>query len=121
MIQAALDAANPSDHVIIGRLVLTSATGAIQLWQHDREQWTREEGLSEIAVAEFIELPEGKSITTHAKEDESFVERVARQIGDAKVPKPSSINFTLNDSNNMCAGFPSLCLKFCEAFCHWIL
>ena len=64
---------------------MTSATGAVQLWQHDREQWTREEGLSEIAVAEFVELPEGKSIATHVRDEESFVERLTRQIGDAKV------------------------------------
>ena len=57
----------------------------VQLWQHDREQWTREEGLSEIAVAGLVELPEAESSTSHIDNDESFSARLARQISDAKV------------------------------------
>lgn len=64
---------------------MTSATGVLQLWQHDREQWTREEGLAEIAVAGFVELPEAESSTSHLNSDESFSTRLTRQISDAKV------------------------------------
>jgi ER membrane protein complex subunit 1 len=65
--------------------VLTTTTGAVQLWQQDKEQWTREEALANIAVAEFVELPEMKVIQAHGSEDESFVSRVVRQVLDAKV------------------------------------
>ena len=54
-LQAAMDAANPSDPAVIARFVLTTNTGAVQLWQHDRVQWTREEALSEVEVIEFVE------------------------------------------------------------------
>ena len=77
--------------MVIGRFVLTTATGAVQLWQHDRVQWTREEALSEIAVAEFVELPEPLSIATHVKDDESFIERLIRQVEDAKVRDPGHL------------------------------
>ena len=63
-----------------------TSTGAVQLWQHDRAQWTREEALSEIEYAEFVELPEEKISTTHVGDvDESFAERITRQLSDAKV------------------------------------
>ncbi|EJD05202.1 DUF1620-domain-containing protein [Fomitiporia mediterranea MF3/22] len=82
---AAMDAAQPSDNMIIGRFVLVTSTGAVQLWQHDRAQWTREEALSEVELAEFIELPERKTIATHVGDgEESFVGRVTRQVQDAK-------------------------------------
>jgi hypothetical protein len=59
----------------------------VQLWQQDQAQWTREEALAEIAVAEFVELPEGKSVGVEVDlgGEESFVGRVARQVLDAKV------------------------------------
>ncbi|KAI5117724.1 hypothetical protein M0805_006209 [Coniferiporia weirii] len=91
---AALDAANPSDNVVIGRFILTTGTGAVQLWQHDRAQWTREEALSEIALAEFVELPERKSVSTHVGADEeTFFGRVNRQLSDAKDFPAYIINF----------------------------
>ena len=43
------------------------------------------EALANIAVAEFVELPEMKVIQAHGSEDESFVSRVVRQVLDAKV------------------------------------
>lgn len=57
----------------------------MQLWQQDREQWTREEALADIAVAEFVELPEMKGIEARGSEDESYLGRVVRQVLDAKV------------------------------------
>lgn len=48
--------------------------------------WTREEGLSEIKVAEFVDLPEKKAAAAFTQEeDETFVERLTRQLVDAKV------------------------------------
>jgi ER membrane protein complex subunit 1 len=67
-------------------LVLTTTTGAVQLWQGDIVQWTREEGLSMLQVAEMVELPERKSITAHiVHQDEMFVKRIGRQLTSAKV------------------------------------
>ena len=66
--------------------MLTTNTGAVQLWQHDRMQWIREEALSEVEVAEFIELPENKMVTSRVGDgDETFTERITRQLSDAKV------------------------------------
>jgi hypothetical protein len=67
-------------------LALTTTTGAVQLWQGDIVQWTREEGLSRLQVAEMAELPERKTIATHITgQDETFVGRARRQLADAKV------------------------------------
>ena len=67
-------------------LALTTTTGAVQLWQGDIVQWTREEGLSAIQVAEMVELPERKTIAAHIiDQDETFAERIRRQLADAKV------------------------------------
>jgi len=67
-------------------LALTTTTGAVQLWQGDIVQWTREEGLATLQVAEMVELPERKSIAAHIiEQNETFAERVRRQLADAKV------------------------------------
>ncbi len=59
---------------------------AVQLWQQDKVQWTREESLSEIKVAEMIELPEKKSVMSHMNvENETMSGRLSRQLMDAKV------------------------------------
>jgi hypothetical protein len=72
-------------------LALTTTTGAIQLWQGDIVQWTREEGLSRLQVAEMAELPERKTIASHIiGHDETFVGRAMRQLADAKVSFESS-------------------------------
>ena len=66
-------------------LALTTTTGTVQLWQGDIVQWSREEGLSTIQVAEMVELPERKTIAAHIDQDETFAERTKRQLADAKV------------------------------------
>ncbi|KAH7906600.1 hypothetical protein BJ138DRAFT_1015952 [Hygrophoropsis aurantiaca] len=67
------------------RMLLTTTTGAIQLWQHDKVQWVREEALATIQVAEFVELPEKKVVGSHVGlEEETFLERIIRQFADAK-------------------------------------
>jgi len=48
-------------------------------------QWTREESLSTIALAEFIELPERKATQSGAAENDNFVTRMLRHISDAQV------------------------------------
>lgn len=83
--KVAVDAANPEPYRVLSRLFLTTSTGAIQLWQHDQHQWTREEGLADIRVAELVELPERK-IASHASvEQENFGARLRRQLSDAQV------------------------------------
>ena len=72
-------------------LALTTTTGAVQFWQGDIVQWTREEGLSRLQVAEMAELPERKSVASHTiGQDETFVDRARRQLADAKVRLESS-------------------------------
>ncbi|KAG1790453.1 uncharacterized protein HD556DRAFT_1392090 [Suillus plorans] len=67
------------------RTLLTTTTGSIQLWQHDKMQWVREEALASIQVAEFVELPEKKAVMSHAVVDEEgYFERLQRQLSDAK-------------------------------------
>lgn len=39
--------------------MLSTTTGAVQLWQHDKEVWTREEGLADVEVGGFVEVGEG--------------------------------------------------------------
>ncbi|KAL1943370.1 hypothetical protein VTO73DRAFT_4445 [Trametes versicolor] len=89
----AVDAANPEPYRVLSRLFLTTSTGAIQLWQHDQHQWTREEGLADIRVAELVELPERK-ITSHAGvEQENFGARLRRQLSDAQDFPQYAVNF----------------------------
>ncbi|KAG1773685.1 hypothetical protein EV702DRAFT_559870 [Suillus placidus] len=67
------------------RTLLTTTTGSIQLWQHDKMQWVREEALASIQVAEFVELPEKKVVMSHAvMDEEGYFERLQRQLSDAK-------------------------------------
>ncbi|KAF8258763.1 hypothetical protein EI94DRAFT_1728071, partial [Lactarius quietus] len=75
-------------------LAVTTSTGAIQLWQGDILQWTREEGLSRLQVAEMVELPEQKAMAAHAVDErDTFVERITRQLTDAKGLHLYMLNF----------------------------
>lgn len=86
LLQVALHTAYVKELDLLPYLVLTTTTGAVQLWRGDIVQWTREEGLSRLQVAEMVELPERKTITAHViDQDEIFVERIRRQLADAKV------------------------------------
>ncbi|KAJ6568389.1 DUF1620-domain-containing protein [Mycena vulgaris] len=66
------------------RLVITTSTGAIQLWEQDQMLWGREEALATIDVAAFVELPLPERVARVGLERDSFVTRLIRQIGDAK-------------------------------------
>jgi hypothetical protein len=82
----AFDSASAGETHENTRTLLTTTTGSIQLWQHDKMQWVREEALASIQVAEFVELPEKKVVTSHAAVDEEgYFERLQRQLSDAKV------------------------------------
>jgi ER membrane protein complex subunit 1 len=83
--QVALDTANPAPYTILSRLILTTSTGSIQLWHQGNLEWVREEALSEIGVAEFVELPPEGEVGTGLEREEGFVERLRRQLGDAQV------------------------------------
>ncbi|KAJ7709007.1 hypothetical protein B0H17DRAFT_916569 [Mycena rosella] len=66
------------------RLVITTSTGAIQLWEQEQMVWGREEALATIDVAAFVELPLPEHVVKVGLGSESFVTRLIRQIGDAK-------------------------------------
>lgn len=94
LLQVAVDAANPEEFRVLTRLVVTTTTGSIQLWQQDQLQWTREEGLADIRVAEFVELPERKHVEASAGDGhETFTERVRRQISEARDFPEYATNF----------------------------
>ncbi|KAI0743061.1 hypothetical protein C8Q80DRAFT_1192304 [Daedaleopsis nitida] len=88
-----VEAANPEEYRVLARLALTTSTGAVQLWQQDQLQWTREEGLSDIRVAELLELPERKMASHSDSEQETFGARVARQLLDAQDFPQYAVNF----------------------------
>ncbi|KAI0369552.1 DUF1620-domain-containing protein [Pilatotrama ljubarskyi] len=89
----AVDAANPEPYRVLARLFLTTSTGAVQLWQQDQHQWTREEGLSDIRVAELVELPERKVAAHAGVEHETYAARVRRQLSDAQDFPQYAVNF----------------------------
>ena len=73
------------------QLVITSSTGAVQLWSIPSNSdapellWNREESLSTIAASEFVELPEQASVVSVKRQDEGFVPRLFRQLVEAQV------------------------------------
>ncbi|CDO75706.1 hypothetical protein BN946_scf184493.g4 [Trametes cinnabarina] len=89
----AVDAANPEPYRVLARLFLTTSTGAVQLWQQDQLQWTREEGLTDIRAAELVELPERKVAAHAGVEHESFGTRLRRQLSDAQDFPQYAVNF----------------------------
>lgn len=116
-IQIALDVANPTEDIIIPRFFLTTGTGAVQLWQFDKLQWSREEALSEIKFAEIVELPEKQAVTTMAGEEtENWVERLTRQIGEAKVRRWLFRESTRDLSGICLQDFPSYIINFSKRF-----
>lgn len=94
--QATIDAANPSSHTVLTRAFFTTSTGAVQLWQQDEEQWTREEALAALAngAVEFVEVPEAKAAQAEeGGSEEGFWGRVARQVMDGKDFPAYLLNF----------------------------
>lgn len=58
--------------------------------------WTREEGLANVQVAEYVEIPERLVIESGGADAERFGDRVIRQIIEAKVQH---------------------CARYCETLC----
>lgn len=83
-VQFVLEVANPQPYIFIARSMFITSTGALQMWQQDAVQWTREESLAEINTVEFVDLPE-KKVAGEAVDGSDFVARLLRQIGDARV------------------------------------
>ncbi|KAF8325526.1 hypothetical protein F5887DRAFT_1065329 [Amanita rubescens] len=73
------------------QLVITTSTGAVQLWsipltEHPSSElvWNREEALSAITASEFVELPEQTSVVSVKRQNEGFPGRVLRQLVEAQ-------------------------------------
>ena len=80
----------PLNTTVLSRLLLSTTTGSVQLWHQDSLQWSREEGLADVRVAEMVELPE--KVVVEATEgghvrvgEEAFWERIRRQAREAQV------------------------------------
>lgn len=72
-------------------IVLTTSTGAIQLWDQEVVAWTREEGLSNILATRFVELPERKlEVAKVVLHNEDLVARLARHVREFKASLPLS-------------------------------
>ncbi|KAG6865380.1 hypothetical protein C0991_003083 [Blastosporella zonata] len=72
-----------------GSLLLTTSTGAVQLWEltsSPSEKWTREEALAAVVLSEFVQLPEGRSEGAGGSrgDGEGYLARLWRHAGDAK-------------------------------------
>ena len=90
ILHAAIDVANTKEYTYFSRLVLTMQSGAIQQWKQEENIWTREESLTEVVVADVVELPEGAvSQTVLEDRTENFIERLTRQIKDLQVCIPN--------------------------------
>lgn len=84
--KAALDSSNPYEMTVKSRLLVVTSTGSIQLWDGDSLKWTREEGLSSIAAAQFVEIPERVGSEGNLDYDrEGFLTRLLRHISSAQV------------------------------------
>lgn len=79
----------PHEHSVQHRLFLTTSTGAVQLWQGQDLQWTRDEALAEIALATFVDLPERKIASElSSSEHRGFIERLWSHIIATQVRFP---------------------------------
>ena len=70
---------------VLTRLVLTTSTGSVQFWApgQPKPQWNRDEALADIAVAEFVEIPERVEAGGEVSK-EGFWKRVGRQIVEGR-------------------------------------
>ena len=119
-LQVAIHTAYVKELDLLPYLAVTTSTGAIQLWQGNIVQWTREEGLSRLQVAEMVELPEQKTMAAHAVDErDTFVERIRRQLSDAKV-RFWQLHVGLNCIHPMrLSGFTPLHSQLCQKICYW--
>ncbi|KAF8809912.1 DUF1620-domain-containing protein [Phlegmacium glaucopus] len=87
----AIDSQSPSEQTISSRLLVTTSTGAVQLWAQGELKWEREESLANLLVAEFVELPE--QVASESSLDGGFFARVIRQMADAQDFPRYLVNF----------------------------
>ncbi|CAE6440307.1 unnamed protein product, partial [Rhizoctonia solani] len=81
ILHCAIDAFMPHGYSIQHRMLLTTSTGAVQLWQLHDLQWTRDEALTDIKVAALVDLPENKIAEEIASsEHRGFLERLIFHI-----------------------------------------
>lgn len=76
------------------RFVISTSSGGMQLYRTTGGtktllEWTREEGLANIKVAEYVEIPESQVLESGSADTEHFGERLIRQIIEAKVYRHS--------------------------------
>ena len=72
---------------VIARLLVTTSSGAIHLWQQRELMWTRKESLAATMLAGFAELPERIASESNLHiGGEEVVSRVISQTLDAQVP-----------------------------------
>lgn len=77
-------------------VVLTTSTGAIQLWNQETIAWTREEGLSHIQKTRFVELPERKvEVANAVLHNEDLVSRLTRHVGELQVRQVVSLPYRM--------------------------
>jgi len=89
------------------RLLLVTSTGSVQLWDSDSLKWTREEGLSSIVTAQFVEIPERVgSEGSLGHDSEGFFTRLLRHISSLQV---SPCLFFRGEYLNVLSGLSSIC------------
>jgi ER membrane protein complex subunit 1 len=57
----------------------------VQLWTQGELKWAREESLTKLVVAEFVELPEQAVSESVDGTGKGFFARIIRQLFDAQV------------------------------------
>jgi ER membrane protein complex subunit 1 len=70
------------------RLLLTTTTGAIQMWDASGGAggpWTREESLAYVSLSAFVDLPERQVLAAHGGHHEGYAARLVRHLKDAQV------------------------------------
>lgn len=71
----------PHQYSVQHRMLLTTSTGAVQLWQMHDLQWTRDESLAEIKLASLVDLPEPQiAAELETSEHRSFGERLKAHL-----------------------------------------
>lgn len=83
--QVAVDSENPSGWNLQSRVLVTTTTGSVQLWEQSSLKWAREESLALTVVAELVEIPEKVASEMGYDLAEGFISRLTRQIADAQV------------------------------------
>lgn len=116
--QAALDAENPAGWTIDSRLLVTTSTGSVQLWEKSGLKWAREESLATTAIAELVEIPEKVTSELGNGPAEPFVARLIRHIADAQVFEVLRIILL---QLTPVLEFPPIFIPLRQALRHWIL